>query len=122
MRKLLAIVVLCLCSLPALGEEIYLGTVTSIGTSQVNSAADAGTGNFTLPRNQKISVQCDAAAYVLVSEVPTPVTSSTGVKVAADQFFVTSTPNGYGTQSYLQVISVTGTSNCKVWSRKGNEN
>lgn len=61
---------------------------------------------------QAAVIQCDAAAYYLaVTSTAGAVTSSTGLKVAADEKWPIAITK---THPYLAIISVSGTVNCKV--------
>jgi hypothetical protein len=108
--------------------DIYLGTIVTAGTDITNATTAAP---FAVPSPNKLSVQCDAIAYVLI-DTTTAVTASNGAKVAADQLFQTSTscitPQctssltvGGQTSATVRAISASGTANCKVFRRYGNE-
>lgn len=87
----------------------YVGTVTSAGTS-ATSASIAGAG---FESGANYSVQCDTAAYVrLVTSSTGTVSSANGILVEAGRLF----PFRAGSQrNFLAVISVSGTSNCRVF-------
>ena len=141
-RILVRAVALCvvLASLLALAGETLIGTLTSTGSAVANIGllSDGGTVQadagviaitavpFVLPRDAKISIQCDAASYIYMSDqnIPLSATSTNAIKLAADAFFLTSTPPGNNGQSamFMSMISSTGTSNCRVYTRRGNEN
>jgi hypothetical protein len=95
------------------GTPVYLGTIVASTTknnhdtaSPFNDTGDALEGKFLL-------VQCDAAAYVLPGTAnTTTVTTSNGVKLAADERVILSMAAGY---KWLAALAVTGTANCKVW-------
>lgn len=104
--------------------DVYLGTIVSAGTDITNSTTGAP---FVVGTPNKLSVQCDAIAYVLV-DTATAVTASNGAKVQADQLFQTSTSAttavvtiGGQVSAIVRVISAVGTANCKVFRRYGNE-
>lgn len=112
--------------------EVLIGTITSTGTAVANQAVYADAGPvaatavpFSIPRDAKLSVQCDAAAYLFLSNGSQLVaaTSTNSIKVPADALFLTSSPpGGTGeTVMYLSMISVSGTANCRVFTRRGNE-
>lgn len=119
MRKIL----LCLAVLmvnPAFAAERSLGVLISAGSSVTNATTATP---FTVPTGSKISIQCDAIAWVLVGDSvqgATATASATGasVKLAADQLFLTSTSIE---QDRIAMISASGTANCRVFERKGNE-
>ncbi len=132
MKKLLVITafasiaaIVAMCSMPAVAEEIYLGTIdagllSDAGVSAVNNQNTSVP--FAVPRSGKISIQCDATTnYIVVSENGTAASSSNGVLVSSNVLFPTSTPPGYGATSYVSVIPSTGRTICKVFSRRGNE-
>lgn len=117
MRRLL--LALCLLASPALAGERYLGTITATTTKNNTDTAAA----FGIPAGAKLSVQCDATAYVLVctSSASCSATTTNGIKVAADQLFTTSTPSSSAGAGYVAVVSASGTANCRVFERAGNE-
>jgi len=112
-------------ALPAWAGERYLGTITSTGADTTNATTATP---FFVPRGAKLTLQCDATAYVL-TDSSTPVSASNGIKVSGDELFPTST----GTQvvdtsstaaaggAVVRVVSASGTVNCKVFERRGTE-
>lgn len=121
MRKLVA--VLCLAASTGFAGEKYLGVIAGTGgpTAKNNSSTAAP---FVIPSMAKITVQCDADAYVATDV--TTATSSNGVKVLQDSVFPTSVGSNLTTVSstrsaVLSVIGVSGAVNCKVFERRGNE-
>lgn len=114
MRRLLFAV--CLVASPAMAAERYLGTI--VATTAKNNT-DTATP-FTIPASAKLSIQCDAAANVLVCQNLATCTATTtnGIKVAADQLFTSSTPSSSAGLGY---VSVVGTANCRVFERSGTE-
>jgi hypothetical protein len=100
---------------PAFAGETLLGTVTSTGATKYNGDTAV---TFTIPARTKLTIQCDAASYVKVGSGAITVASTDGLKLAADAIFPTSTGSG---QTSVAVISASGTANCKVWSRLGDE-
>jgi len=120
MRRLL--LASSLVAATALAGEKYIGTI-SASTSFNNSTTDAG---FTIPSNQKLSIQCDEASFVRVCDKLTGCTATAvnGVKVAQDALFQTSTPNSTTGAAYVAVLSTVtdgGYSDCNVFLRAGNE-
>jgi len=109
----------CLIASPALAGEKYIGTL--VATSSVNNSTTATP--FAVPSNQKLSVQCDAVAYILICSTTTgcTATSTNGVKVAADALFTTSTPSTTTGSAYVAALSSSGTANCRVFTRSGTE-
>jgi len=111
--------VLVLASAPAFAGERYLGTIVATTTKNNTDT----TTPFGIPAGAKLSVQCDATAYVLVCQNATScsATSTNGIKVAADQLFTTSTPSSAAGAGYVAALSASGTANCRVFERAGNE-
>lgn len=114
-----AVLVACLLALPASAGERYLGKITATTTKNNTDTAVP----FSIPASAKLSVQCDATAYVTVCPaVGTCVaTTDNGIKVSADQLFTTSTPSNQGGTGFVAVLSASGTANCRVFERAGNE-
>lgn len=116
--------VFALLSMPALAGERLLGTIVAT-TDKTN---DTTATPFFVPSDAKISIQCDASAYIL-TDTSTAVSASNGVLIGSGVLFPTST----GTQvkvssgtaanggAVVRAIAVTGTANCKVFERRGNE-
>jgi hypothetical protein len=104
------------------GEGVPYGTITSTGADKDNSTTGVP---FVISNHAKITIQCDADAYVLVSTLIT-VSASNGLKVKADVPWQTSVNDSLLTISSkssgtVRVISVSGTVNCKVFARTGDE-
>lgn len=117
MRRFLLAV--CLVALPASAGERYLGTLALSGTSATNATTAVP---FTIPASAKVSIQCDAAAYVTVCGSSACVAATTtSVKVTADQLFQTSTPGSSAGAGYVAGVAATGTTSCRVFERAGNE-
>jgi hypothetical protein len=123
--RIAAVVFVCLSPFPAWAGERYLGTITSTGADTTN----ATTANpFNIPRGRKITIQCDAVAYV-ITDTTTVVSAATGIKLDVDEKFPTSTGtmviDTSGTAAaggaIVRVISASGTVNCKVFERTGSE-
>lgn len=117
---------LCLTFLTPLaafaGEGLAIGTITSTGAEVDNSTTAVP---FVIPPKAKLTIQCDAAAYIAVNTL-VAVTAANGLKVQTDQPWQTSTNGQLLTISsiksgVIRVISVTGTVNCKVFPRQGDE-
>lgn len=131
MRNALLAAAICLSSTAFAGER-YLGTITSTGSDTTNATTATP---FFIPKDAKVTMQCDATAYVL-TDSSSAVTSSNGIKLSSDALFPTSTGSltkdttatladggtntGYG-GAIIRVISSSGTVSCKVWERRGNE-
>jgi len=121
MKKLVA--VFCLLTSTAFAGEKYLGTIAGTGgpTSKNNSSTASP---FVIPSMAKVTLQCDADAYVATDT--TTATSTVGVKVTQDSVFPTSVGSNLTTVSstksaIIAVIGVSGAVNCKVFERRGNE-
>jgi hypothetical protein len=125
MRFFLALLAVSLCLLSSNAEagETLIGTLTSTGTTVTNATTSVP---FTVGADSKLSVQCDAGAYLRVCSATETctATATNAVKLAADQLFSTSAPSHVGSDhtAKLAIISVSGTANCRVFTRRGNEN
>ena len=101
-----------LFSLPARADDLHVGTL--VATTSVNNATTATP--FTLTFAARISVQCDATAYVkAVSSATGAVTTANGVKLAADQLYDVDLE---ANQKWIAAIASSGTANCKVFVRR----
>lgn len=116
MRKLVIVAALAF-AFPSFAAEVLLGTITSTGTTKNNSdtAVPFTLGPDTHNGAYKLSIQCDAAAYVIAGgSTAVTVAATTGVKLAADALFdIDVLPS----QKWIAVISSSGTVNCRVFSR-----
>lgn len=114
-----AVLAACLLALPASAGERYLGKITATTTKNNTDTAVP----FGIPAGARLSVQCDATAYVTVCPAvgACAATADNGIKVAADQLFTTSTPSNPGGTGFVAVLSPSGTANCRVFERSGNE-
>jgi len=120
-----ALIIAFVVSLPAAaGEFKYLGRLTSTGTS-VNNMTTAAP--FNIPSNAKLTIYCDVAARILhESESTANSGATTGVPLPATTLFASSAlvakyRSGGVLTALIAMISVTGTANCDVWARTGNE-
>lgn len=111
MKKAL-VLALALAAFSANAEDVYLGTIASSGASTTN--AQTATAFDTSGYNDaRLSIQCDAAAYVkLVKTSTSTVTSSNGVKLAADQLYDLDV---FG-KKWVAIIPVSGSANCRVYA------
>jgi hypothetical protein len=111
--------ILVLASAPAFAGERYLGTIVATTTKNNTDTASP----FGIPAGAKLSVQCDATAFVLVCQnaAGCSATSTNGIKLTADQLFTTSTPSSPSGVGLVAVVSPSGTANCRVFERAGNE-
>ena len=120
----------CILAAPAFAGEKYLGTIA--GTTGPTSKNNHNTATpFKIPPMAKVTVQCDAAAYIATDVITA--TSTNGVKVSADSAFPTSvgvnldapsTDAGVSAitnSAVISVIGVSGAANCKVFERRGSE-
>lgn len=98
--------------------ETRVGKITATAPTAKNNSTTAVP--FTLGGNTKLSIQCDAVAFVLVTTNSAALATADDVKIAADQLFPTSTPSGVGA-TYISILPASGTANCKVYIRSGNE-
>lgn len=120
MRRTLSLtvyLVALLLSAPALAVDTYLGTIASSGSSTTNLTTATV---FHLKAKWKVSVQCDAATYVLEGpgETALTVTSSNGLRIEANALFdvdLTDTRNGNSPEQVIGILPVTGSANCKVF-------
>lgn len=103
------------------GSPQYLGTIQSTGTNVISNLSSA------IKQGDRLLVQPDAAGYCLGSNHATTPTvtnsSTTGVYVEANEkFFIGLVPDessqNTNGEKWLQWISVTGTTNLKVWLLK----
>lgn len=134
MRRALAVLAVALVALVAHAAEKPIGTIVASTTEQTN-ASTAYT--FKVPFDSKISIQCDTAAVIAVSQ-SIPVTAfndggvamQAGTKVAADQLFPSATaPMGEGQvtlpdagiSAAVRARCITGTCSCNVFTRSGKE-
>jgi hypothetical protein len=103
---------------PALDEQVYgpanwLGTIVATTTKNNHDTAtpfnDTGDGLG----GKLLLLQPDAACYVKFGTTnATTVTSSNGLKLAADQFYYVNVPSNYG---WVAALAVSGTANVKVF-------
>lgn len=119
MKRIAAVLALCLAT-PAFAGEQLLGTITATTTAKNNSDTAVV---FDIPEGVKISVQCDASGFVLTGTTTSTTASSTNaVKVGTGALYDTSAPQNYGgSKAYVSVVAVSGTINCRVFQRQGNE-
>lgn len=124
--KHLALLV-ALCAAPAIAGERYLGRIISAAGADTSNASTATP--FFIPSDAKITIFCNAAAYVITDTRSAAATDGTnGLPVTANEKFPTST----GTQ--IKVVSATAANGgaivriagaaavtCWVYERRGNE-
>lgn len=124
MRK--PLLLLCLLAAPAWAGERLLGTlVSAAGADTTNSSTAAP---FAVPFGAKLTVQCNATAY-FITDTTTAASSTTAMKLSADEKFPTSTgSSGTGPTATVSgklsaVLRVAGPAavTCLVFTRQGNE-
>lgn len=113
----LAVSLALLLPAAALADDTYLGTIVSSGASTTNLTTATP---FKLQAKTKASIQCDAAVYVAEGSVDAgtaiTVTSSNGLKLAADALFdIALGMAGVATNYQIAIIPVSGSANCKVF-------
>ena len=122
-----------LFALPASAGERFLGIIVSAAGADTTNITTAAP--FSIPKGQKITLACTAAAFVCaVPLASTPTAACTaslaganpGVPVIASEKFPTSTDTMNGTtlsSNPTAVVRIVGTAavNCVVWARKGDE-
>lgn len=118
MRRLFPVFLLAIAlSAPALADNIYVGTITSSGSSTTNLTT--GTP-FQLYAKTHYVLQCDGAAYEqeAPASAPPTVTSSNGLLLAQYAIFdVDTTSAKYAQDAFwaIGILPVTGTVSCKVF-------
>jgi hypothetical protein len=109
-------------ALHAFAGEVRIGKITATSPTAQNNKTTATP--FFVPSDTRLTVQCDAAVYIEVTDgaVCTAATSDS-FKLAADAWLPTSTPPGHAHHlgGCVSILPVTGTANCKVATRSGNE-
>lgn len=99
------------------GSPSFLGVIDATTTSKTNSQATAPF-NTAAPQLglRTLLIQVSAECYILpVATATSTVTTSTGVKLAVDERVII---NCTSTETYLAVITASGTANCRVWELK----
>jgi hypothetical protein len=111
---------LCLLALHAhAGENRLLGTLTSTGAS-VNNTTTAVP--FSIPPGSKVTLLCDAPARILTDAVSTATSGATKGLLIPAAIFPTSVGRALaGSSALIAMIAPTGTVNCDVYLRDGNE-
>lgn len=90
--------------------------VATAPTAQNNSTTAAP---FSLPGSTRISIQCNADAYVVISDSSSKLATNVEVKLAADVLFPTSTPSALN--GFVSILPASGSATCQVFIRSGNE-
>lgn len=127
MKNLLLVVAVCL-SAPAFAGEKYLGAIVSgAGADTTN---DSTATPFYVPRDAKLTIFCNAAAYIITDTRTAATTAGTnGLPVTANQLFPTSTGSQVPTISSATaanggaIVRIAGAAavTCWVYERRGNE-
>lgn len=124
--KYLALLV-ALCAAPAIAGERYLGRI--ISAAGADTSNDSTATPFLIPSDAKITIFCNASAYVITDSRSAAATDGTnGLPLAANEKFPTST----GTQVRVvsataanggAIVRIAGTAavTCWVYERRGNE-
>ena len=118
-----------LSAAPALAGENLIGTIISAAGADTTNATTATP--FVLLPGVRLSVQCNATAYVIGDDT-VAVSATRGVKLAADAFFLTKVDALAGKRITMVIATISYTSGilriagpgavtCLVWSRKGDE-
>lgn len=97
------------------GTPRYLGTIAASTTKNNHDTAAPFNNTGSGLANKLLLIQCDAAAHILPGTTnATTVTTSNGVKLAADERVVVRMEEGYGW------LAAVGAANCKVWELRLN--
>lgn len=116
-----------LCAAPAIAGERYLGRI--ISAAGADTSNDSTATPFLIPSDAKITIFCNASAYVITDSRSAAATDGTnGLPLTANEKFPTST----GTQVRVvsataanggAIVRIAGTAavTCWVYERRGNE-
>lgn len=121
-KSFIAILALTIPSFAFAGEQ-YLGKIVSGAGADTTNGSTAAP--FIVPTGQLVSIQCNATAYVITDDT-TAVDVDRGIKLSANQFFVTSTSSFQTiivTSTVSAIVRIAGPAavTCSVWTRRGNE-
>ena len=114
LKPLLLAITICIYPFDSQAGERYIGTIDATTSSKTNLTA---TTPFTIGGGQLLTIQCTADAYIATNAAS--VTTSTGLLVASGVAFPTSM--GSTSPTTIAVILASGTANCRVYIRQGNE-
>ena len=127
MRNLLLAVAVCF-ALPAFAGEKYLGVIVSgAGADTTN---DSTATPFFVPKDTKLTIFCNAAAYVITDTRTAATTAGTnGLPLTANEKFPTSTGSQVPVISSATaanggaIVRIAGAAavTCWVYERRGNE-
>jgi hypothetical protein len=95
------------------GSPTHLGTIVATTTKNNHDTASAFNNTGDALKGKLLMLQPDAACYVLAGTTnAATVTTTNGVKLAADERVLIRMRENQG---WLACVSVTGTTNCRVW-------
>lgn len=125
MKRLIA--ALCLLSLPAFAGESYLGAIVSAAGADTSN--DSTATPFFIPSDAKLTIFCNAAAYVITdSRTAANTTGTNGLPLTASEKFPTSTGTMVKVNSATAanggaIVRIAGAAavTCYVYQRRGNE-
>ena len=121
-------VLACALAMPAAASERYLGKIASAAGGDTTNATTAAP--FVVPFGVKLTVWCDAAAFVAVDTATASSATSGALPVALQEKFPTSTGSQGSTAAVVTigsfqsaVIRISGPAvvNCYVSARQGTE-
>lgn len=121
------VVAVALCAFPALAGESYLGAIVSAAGADTSN--DSTSTPFYIPSDAKITVVCNAAAYVITDSRSAATTAGTnGLPLLSGEKFPTSTGTMVKVNSATAAnggaivrIAGAGAVTCWVYQRRGNE-
>lgn len=95
------------------GVPTFLGVIVATTTKNNHDTATPFNNTGDALKGKVLLIQPDAACYILPGTANTAtVTTSNGVKLAADERVIIHMAQGH---SFLACLSVSGTTNCRVW-------
>ena len=117
-KKILAAMVGLGFCFAASAAEQRIGKIVSAGTVISNTTTASA---FSVPSGSKLTVQCDADVYLVISSQIEVVATVDDLLIPAGSVFPTSTPKSTGAPGFVSVLPVSGAANCRVFVRSGNE-
>lgn len=109
------------------GENKYLGALVSTAAATTNNIVPSSGSIFSIPPGAKLTIVCDAAARLLADNPTTANSGATkGMPIPANTAWPTSVgaakqPINGSPSAQMAMICQSGTCNCDVWQRDGNE-